>query len=66
MTKDFSVECKSKEKLPRWLEKCWEQAVNNKEGDKVALLQIHKTGNRHTEDFIVLRLEDFLNLLHKS
>lgn len=64
-TARFSIECKSREKLPAFIVKSYEQAIkNNKERDKkVTLLQLHQTGSRHLNDFIVISMKDFLSLL---
>ena len=55
----YSIECKSREKLPKWFSDFWKQTLANCEEDKVPLLIIHETNKRHDDDYVVMRLEDF-------
>jgi calcineurin-like phosphoesterase family protein len=58
----YSIECKSREKLPKWFQQMWEQAVRNCEEDKIPLLVIHKLRQKYLDDWVVIRLEDFLKI----
>lgn len=55
----YSIECKSREVMPKWFSKFWEQTMANCEEDKVPLLVIHLTNQRHDEDWVVMKLKDF-------
>jgi len=55
----YSIECKSREKLPKWFSKFWEQTMYNCKEGKVPLLVIHVTNARHDDDFVIMRLKDF-------
>ena len=58
----YAVECKSREKIPKWFMKFWEQTLKNCPEEKIPLLIIHKLNQRHTDDWVIVRLEDFLSL----
>lgn len=55
----YSIECKSRETLPKWFAKFWEQTLANCEQGKTPLLVIHQTNKRHDDDFVVMKLSDF-------
>jgi len=57
----YAVECKSREKIPKWFAKFWEQTLRNAK-DKIPMLVIHKLNQKHEDDWIVVRLKDFLAL----
>jgi len=58
----YSIECKSREKLPKWFESFWKQTMDNCEEYKVPLLVIHLLNQRHDEDWVVMKLSDFEQL----
>ena len=62
-TADYSIECKSREKLPKWFVDFWEQAVRNCEPDKKPLLILHKLGQKYLDDWVVIKMSDFLEVL---
>jgi hypothetical protein len=66
---EYAVECKSSEDkyIPKWFKKMWAQAVRHAEKEKKPpVLQLHKHGARRTNDWIIIRLKDFIKLLEKS
>lgn len=60
----FSVECKSREKIPKWFTDFWEQAVANCEEGKKPLLVIHKLNQKYNDDWVVIKMEDFLEVIN--
>jgi hypothetical protein len=62
-TERYSCECKSREKLPKWFQQMWDQTVRNCEEGKTPLLVIHKLKQKYLDDWVVIRLEDFLEVL---
>lgn len=61
-TEALSVEVKTRKEVPRWLLEAVEQSKRNA-GDKVALVVLHKVGQRHDNDLVIMTLSDFLFLL---
>lgn len=55
----FSVECKERQSLPIWLKDAMAQAVRHAPADKLPLLVLHRLGQRHDGDLVVIRLKDF-------
>jgi len=53
------VEVKTRQALPRWLTDALAQARSNCWGDRLPLVVLHVTGERHDNDLVVLRLRDF-------
>lgn len=62
----FSVECKSRQEIPKWFSDFWKQAVDNCEEGKIPLLVIHETQKRYKDDWVVIRMEDFLEVLNDA
>ncbi len=62
VTQRFAIECKSRDKLPRFLVKAWLQA-NNNAGGKLPVLCLHETNKPHEQDMLVMRVDDFLRLM---
>ena len=62
----FSIECKSREKLPKWFADFWEQTIRNSEPNKVPLLILHKFGQKYLDDWVVIRMEDFLEIFNEE
>ena len=59
----WSIECKSRQKLPLWLVGAMEQAERQRRPDTVALVVLHALGERHDEDLVVLRRKEFVELV---
>ena len=53
----FSIECKKRKAFiaTGWMQ----QTVRNCPADKTPLLIVHVTGERHKNDMVIMRLEDF-------
>jgi len=62
----FSVECKSMEKYPKWFEKKIKQTIRNCASDKKPLLVIHKLKQKYLDDWVVIRMEDFLEIFNED
>ena len=58
----FSIESKSREKIPKWFADFWEQTERNCEEDKIPLLVIHKLNHKHEDDWVVIKMKDFLEI----
>ncbi len=56
----WSIECKSRETLPKWLTGAMEQAERLARPDTLALVVLHALGSRHDDDLVVLRRRDFI------
>jgi len=57
----FSIECKS---VSRFVgEKWFLQAVRNCEKGKIPAVIVHITGQHHKNDYVILKLKDFEDLL---
>ena len=55
----LSIECKSRESLPKWLTGAVEQAVRNIEDGRVPVVVLHQKHRRHDDDLVMMRLSDF-------
>lgn len=52
----FSVECKERKSLPKFLKDCMAQAEANCEERKVPFVILHELNKSHKEDLVILRL----------
>ena len=59
-TRAWSVEVKCRKVLPFWLTDALAQARRNATDGKLALVILHQVGQRHDNDVVVLRLDDFV------
>ena len=57
----LSVECKSKKTIPAWLRDAMAQAVAAMRDGQLPLVVLHQAGRRHDNDYMVLRLRDFVD-----
>lgn len=58
----LSVEVKHRATLPGWLHDALRQAVASAQSaDKLSVVVLHESGQRHTNDMVVLRLADFVD-----
>ena len=55
----LAIEVKHRRKLPQWLTKALEQAERAARPDQLPVAIIHRHGERHSEDLVVLRLRAF-------
>ena len=60
----FSVECKSRQLFPSWLTHAMKQAVTNAPEGKTPIVILHQTGQRHDSDLVIMRLQDFEQLMN--
>ncbi len=63
--KYFSVESKSRNKLPVFLKKSYLQAEVNckKSGNgRIVVLQLHEKGDKRLNDLVILKMKDFIKL----
>lgn len=58
-TKLLSVEVKEKQELPKWLIDAMSQAVRNCEENKIPVVILHRKGDEHRFDYLIIRLGDF-------
>lgn len=56
----LSIECKSSQKLPKWLTGAMEQAERLARPGTLALVVLHELGDRHDDDLVMLRRRDFI------
>lgn len=61
-SEEFGVEVKSREKLPKWFKDFWQQTINNCPEGLIPLLVIHKLNQRYDDDWVVIRMKDFLEV----
>lgn len=59
----WSIEVKHRKSLPGWMHNAMAQAKASIRGQQTPIVVLHELGARHTEDFVVMRLEDFQLLL---
>ena len=58
----FGVEVKHRKKLPALLFNAMEQAKATADKNKIPVVVLHELNQRHENDFVVLRMSDFLVL----
>lgn len=59
VTDSLAIEVKQRKRLPAWLSGAMEQAVGAASGERIPVVVLHETGQRHDSDFVILRLADF-------
>jgi hypothetical protein len=57
----LSLEIKHREALPAWLHDAMAQAVASKRGTQIPVVILHECRSRHEDDFVILRLGDFID-----
>jgi len=58
----LGIEIKHRKQLPAWLHDAMAQAVAcSDNGDKLPIVVLHEKGRRHDDDFVVVRLSDFVD-----
>lgn len=56
----LGIEVKHRKTLPAWLHDAMAQAVACSDGgDKLPIVVLHESGQRHDDDYVVVRLKDF-------
>lgn len=67
MHKEFSIECKERQSdsgLKTMLQ--WFKQAESHAKDKIALLGIHLLGKNYDDDYVVIKLKDFMALITKG
>ena len=54
----LSIECKSRKKLPAWIEDAMKQAEACAQDGQLPLMVLHQDGQRYQDALIVMRLKD--------
>jgi hypothetical protein len=62
----LSIECKSRKKLPAWIEDAMRQAEASAMYGQLPMAVLHQDGRRYTESLVVVRLEGFVGHLMKG
>lgn len=65
-TPPLAIECKEREKLPKFIKDVVAQAENNSPDDMMALVCLHELNSSHEKDIVIMRLpvlKVFLTLL---
>ena len=58
----LAPEVKHRAKTPAWLQDAVAQSVRNSPGaDHLPLVVLHESGQRHSEDLVIMRLADFVD-----
>jgi hypothetical protein len=57
----LAVEVKHRGKLPNWLHNASAQATASARDGKLPLVVLHEAGRRHADDFVVLRMRDWID-----
>lgn len=55
----LSIECKHRESLPSWLKLAMWQAKTNACADKLPVVVLHESGQRHADNLVIIRMADF-------
>jgi len=71
VTADFlAIECKERERLPRFLKNCMEQALKNRKDGNMAVVFLHEHYKPHESDLVVMLYPDwkrlYFNFLEKG
>ncbi len=59
----LSIECKSRKKLPAWIEDAMKQAEASAKDGRLPVVVLHQDCALYSESLVVLRLEDFAGYL---
>ncbi len=59
----LSIECKSRKKLPAWIEDAMKQAEASAKDGHLPVAVLHQDHTPYTESLVVLRLDDFAGYL---
>ena len=62
----LSIECKSRKKLPAWIEDAMKQAEASAKDGQLPVVVLHQDRAPYAESLVVLRLEDFASHLKKG
>jgi hypothetical protein len=59
----LSIECKSRKKLPAWIEDAMRQAEASARGGRLPVVVLHEDRAPYAESLVVVKLEDFASHL---
>ena len=62
----LSIECKSRKKLPAWIEDAMNQAEASAKDGRVPVAVLHQDRAPYAESLVVLRLDDFAEYLKEE
>ena len=62
----LSIECKSRKKLPAWIEDAMKQAEASAKNGQMPIAVLHQDGRKYRDSFIVCRLSDFSRCLKEK
>ena len=62
----LSIECKSRKKLPAWIEDAMKQAEASAKNGQMPIAVLHQDGRKYRDSFIVCRLSDFAGYLKEK
>lgn len=62
----LSIECKEREKLPRFILKCLSQAKANCPDDKMAVVCLHELNKSHAGDVVLMEYPVFKTLIGRN
>ena len=62
----LSIECKSRQKLPAWIEHAMKQAEASAKNGQMPIAVLHQDGRKYRDSFIVCRLSDFAGCLKEK
>ena len=62
----LSIECKSRKKLPAWIEDAMKQAEASAKDGQLPVVVLHQDHRPYAESLVVLRLEDFAHHLKEG
>ena len=62
----LSIECKSRKKLPAWIEDAMKQAEASAKDEQLPVVVLHQDRAPYAESLVVLRLEGFASHLKKG
>ncbi len=62
----LSVEVKSRQRLPQWLEDAMRQAEAAAADGQLPVTVLHEDRGRYTEALVVMRIKDFTKLIEKG
>jgi hypothetical protein len=55
----LGIEVKERKEVPSWLSDAVQQSVSNCQEDKLPIVILHQKGQRHDNDFVIMRLKDY-------
>ncbi|MCD6125124.1 hypothetical protein J7J62_08145 [bacterium] len=63
ITDRFIIEVKERKKLPKFMLNAYRQIEKHRTKDKIPLFILHELNKNHMNDFVILKLKDFLEII---